>query len=240
VSPSHRTLAVTALMLVIAHSPAWAQPAPATVPSLEPQATQPSPPGPAMPPASPPIGDRPGGGQPAVKGAAAEPRTPTGLSAAARQALPADATSMHTLQLPGRTVSFKATAGIITLENAAGMPDAEVGYIAFTLPGRDARTRPVTFAINGGPGSASAWLNVGALGPWRLPMERADLVPSAIPEIVPNAETWLDFTDLVFLDPVGTGYSRLIPAGLKSVAASRPPGSTGYNRYRPGRGIPDR
>ena len=62
--------------------------------------------------------------------------------------------------------------------------------------------------FNGGPGASSAYLQLGALGPWRLPLD--GVVPSSPPAIVPNQETWLDFTDLVFVDPVGTGYSRFI------------------------------
>ncbi len=68
----------------------------------------------------------------------------------------------------------------------------------------------MTFAINGGPGAASAYLDIGVLGPWRLPMGPEKIVPSQPAELVPNADTWLDFTDLVFIDPVGTGFSRLV------------------------------
>jgi carboxypeptidase C (cathepsin A) len=71
----------------------------------------------------------------------------------------------------------------------------------------------VTFAVKGGPGAASAYLHLGALGPWRLPLEGSTVSASATPALVPNAETWLDFTDLVFIDPVGTGYSRGVGSG---------------------------
>ncbi len=91
-----------------------------------------------------------------------------------------------------------------------GTPEAEIAYVAYTLPGADPATRPVTFAVNGGPGAASAYLNIGAIGPWRLPMDPSGPVPSQDVTLVPNAETWLPFTDLVFVDPVGTGFSRLI------------------------------
>src|SRR5690606_36303156 len=70
--------------------------------------------------------------------------------------------------------------------------------------------RPVSFAVNGRPGAASAYLHIGALGPWRLPMGEARIVPWQPVGLAPNAETWLDFTDLVFIDPVGTGFSRLV------------------------------
>ncbi|MDO9714113.1 hypothetical protein Q7A36_37785 [Paracraurococcus sp. LOR1-02] len=71
----------------------------------------------------------------------------------------------------------------------------------------------MTFVLNGGPGASSAWLHLGALGPWRLPMAGDAALPSAPPDLLPNAETWLDFTDLVFVDPVGTGYSAFARPG---------------------------
>jgi len=78
------------------------------------------------------------------------------------------------------------------------------------LDGADTHSRPVTFFINGGPGAASAYLQLGCAGPWRLSIEGDAAVSSASPELKPNAETWLDFTDLVFIDPVDTGYSRFV------------------------------
>jgi carboxypeptidase C (cathepsin A) len=94
------------------------------------------------------------------------------------------------------------------LTEPAGEPQANIAYIDYQLDIPDQRARPVTFVLNGGPGASSAWLQLGALGPWRLPLSGGAALPSAIPDLVPNAETWLDFTDLVFLDPVGTGYSE--------------------------------
>ncbi len=123
--------------------------------------------------------------------------------------LPADAVTHHTLALPnGQTLHFTATAGGIRLTDPQGKPQAELAFIAYTLDGAD-QARPVTFAMNGGPGSASAWVQLGAMGPWRLPLSGDAARPSAAPVLVDNAQTWLDFTDLVFLDPAGTGYSRL-------------------------------
>jgi carboxypeptidase C (cathepsin A) len=71
----------------------------------------------------------------------------------------------------------------------------------------------VTFLFNGGPGASSAWLQLGNLGPWRLAINGDAVDSSASPNLQPNAETWLDFTDLVFIDPVGTGYSRFVATG---------------------------
>ena len=132
-------------------------------------------------------------------------------AAAEKPRLPADSTTEHTLSLEGRTLAFTATAGSIRLEDADGAPQAEIAYVAYQLDGADAARRPVTFAINGGPGAGSAWLQLGALGPWRLPMK--DLSPSSPPDLVDNADTWLDFTDLVFIDPPGSGYSRIVASG---------------------------
>ena len=125
--------------------------------------------------------------------------------------LPPDSTTHHKLDLAGRSISFTATAGKIRLFDAAqGNPQTDVAYIAFRRDDMPVATRPVTFVFNGGPGYASAWLNLGALGPWRLPMGADAAYPSAPPEVVPNDQTWLDFTDLVFIDPPGTGYSRIL------------------------------
>jgi carboxypeptidase C (cathepsin A) len=123
--------------------------------------------------------------------------------------LPAEASSHHSLALPDRKLVFTAKAGAVTFEDEKRAVVAEIGYFAYLLDGAEARKRPVTFAINGGPGSASAWLHLGALGPWRLPMTPQSAHPTAPVDLLPNAETWLDFTDLVFIDPVGTGYTRL-------------------------------
>jgi carboxypeptidase C (cathepsin A) len=127
--------------------------------------------------------------------------------------LPADVTTQHTLELPDRTLRFSATAGAIRLADNKGAPRAEVAFIAYRLDGADPRSRPVTFVFNGGPGMASGWLQVGAVGPWRIRLGVDATIPSASPDPLPNAETWLDFTDLVFIDPPGTGYSRILASG---------------------------
>uniref|UniRef100_UPI001FED805E S10 family peptidase n=1 Tax=Beijerinckia sp. L45 TaxID=1641855 RepID=UPI001FED805E len=125
--------------------------------------------------------------------------------------LPPPATTDHVLSVGGRTLHFKATAGAVRLSDGkSGEPLADIGYVAYQLEGADARTRPISVAINGGPGAASAWLDLGALGPWRLPLNAHDLSPSAATTVIDNADTWLDFTDLVFIDPPGTGYSRML------------------------------
>ncbi|MBO4227548.1 MULTISPECIES: S10 family peptidase [Bradyrhizobium] len=138
---------------------------------------------------------------------------PTSPSAAEQHRLPADSTTKHTLELPGRTLRFIATAGSIRVFDDKGEPQADIAYTSYQLDGTDRATRPVTFLFNGGPGSSSAWLQFGSAGPWRLPIDAETVTASASPEVRPNAETWLDFTDLVFIDPVGTGYSRFVASG---------------------------
>src|SRR5690606_23608255 len=124
--------------------------------------------------------------------------------------LPAPRTTMHELVLPDRTLAFRATAGALTLANADGRAEAEIAFVAYTREAAAPHTRPVTFAVNGGPGAASAYLHLGVLGPWILPMGSDSIVPSQAVSLAANPETWLDVTDLVFIDPVGTGFSRLI------------------------------
>ena len=142
--------------------------------------------------------------------AAARPAVP-GTETTRPEALPPSRSTRHVLALAGRELRFTATAGSVTLTDPQGTPQAAIGTIAYTLDGAPPGSRPVTFAINGGPGSASAWLHLGALGPWRVALEGA--TPSAPVRLLDNPETWLDFTDLVFIDPVGTGYSRFLATG---------------------------
>ncbi len=142
------------------------------------------------------------------RGAAATP-----APAAEQHRLPPDSTTRQTLALPGRTLEFTATAGSIRIFDGKGEPQADIAYTSYQLDGADRGTRPVTFLYNGVPRASSAWLQVGAAGPWRVSISGEGAVPSATPDLLPNAETWLDFTDLVFIDPVGTGYSRFVASG---------------------------
>jgi carboxypeptidase C (cathepsin A) len=139
--------------------------------------------------------------------------TPATPATAEQHKLPPDSTTRQTLELPGRTLAFSATAGSIRLFDDKGEPQADIAYTAYQLDGADRSSRPVTFVFNGGPGAASAWLQFGNNGPWRLAINADQVTPSASPDPQPNAETWLDFTDLVYIDPVGTGYSRFVGTG---------------------------
>jgi carboxypeptidase C (cathepsin A) len=139
--------------------------------------------------------------------------TPASPAAAEQHRLPPDSTTKQTLALPGRMLAFTATAGSIRLFDEKGEPQADIAYTAYQIDAADPATRPVTFFLNGGPGAASAYLQLGAAGPWRLAINAEAAIASASPDLQPNAETWLDFTDLVFIDPVGTGYSRFVATG---------------------------
>src|SRR3954469_6461507 len=139
--------------------------------------------------------------------------TPASPAIAEQHRLPPDSTTKHTLALPGRSLALTATAGSIRLFDNKGEPQADLAYTSYQLDGADARSRSVTFLFNGGPGAASAWLQFGDAGPWRLSFRGGGGGSSASPELLPNAETWLDFSDLVFIDPVGTGYSRFVATG---------------------------
>jgi carboxypeptidase C (cathepsin A) len=134
-------------------------------------------------------------------------------AASEQHRLPPDSTTKQTLVLSGRTLAFTATAGSIRLFNDKREPQADIVYTAYQLDGAEPTTRSVTFFFNGGPGAASAYLQLGNAGPWRLTINADGPVSSASPDLQPNAETWLDFTDLVFIDPVGTGYSRFVATG---------------------------
>lgn len=121
--------------------------------------------------------------------------------------LPPDAASEHSIALDGRTLSYRAVAGTLPIFDTSGEQKAAVFYTAYTIPDANAARRPVTFVFNGGPGAASAFLHLGLVGP-RI----ADFGPSghdgAAATLRDNPQTWLEFTDLVMIDPVGTGWSR--------------------------------
>jgi carboxypeptidase C (cathepsin A) len=117
----------------------------------------------------------------------------------------------QSLKLPGRTLRYQTTAGTMNLADEAGKPTAHFFFVAYRLlgdPPLDPATRPMTFLFNGGPGAASVWLHLGTVGPQRVALQPGGQ-PLAPPyTLVPNEQTWLDLSDLVFIDPVGTGYSR--------------------------------
>ncbi len=118
---------------------------------------------------------------------------------------PADKTVRQSTVVGGKTIAYDATVGSLPVLDEKGKTIADVMYIAYTMPGAN---RPVTFALNGGPGASSVYLNLGALGPKRVQFGAEGNSPSDPATALDNPGSWIDFTDLVFIDPVGTGFSR--------------------------------
>ena len=115
----------------------------------------------------------------------------------------------HRVTINGELVEYIATAGTLLLKEDGGDPKASIFFIAYTLKGEiDLATRPVTFSFNGGPGSSSVWLHLGLLGPRRILMDDSGNNLSPPYQLIDNEYSLLDVTDLVFIDPVSTGYSR--------------------------------
>ena len=114
----------------------------------------------------------------------------------------------HTLTLNNKELSYTASVGMMPLKDDKGDIQAQIFHTAYTLDSADSSTRPLIFVFNGGPGSASIWLHMGALGPKRVDMGAEGFLPPPPFKLIDNAHTWLDLGDLVFIDPVGTGYSH--------------------------------
>lgn len=121
---------------------------------------------------------------------------------------PKDASVKQVTHVAGKTLNYTATVGSLPVRDDKGKKIAEVVFTAYTLDGPRDPSRPITFAFNGGPGAASVYLNLGAIGPKRIQFGAQGDSPSDPARLVDNPGTWLDFTDMVFIDPVGTGYSR--------------------------------
>jgi carboxypeptidase C (cathepsin A) len=121
---------------------------------------------------------------------------------------PAHVETHHTIQLGQRTVDYRAVAETIALSNGKGEKTASVFTIAYLADAKPGQTRPVAFLFNGGPGAAAVFLHLGAVGPRIMEPTPGGTVPNPPVRLVDNPATWLDFTDLVFVDPVGTGFSR--------------------------------
>jgi carboxypeptidase C (cathepsin A) len=149
----------------------------------------------------------------AVSIAAAKPpddsTTEPSTQPSAESSLDKLSTTEHSLSLNGQTISYTATAGTISMKDESGKPKANFFFVSYVKkPGDDLDKRPITFVFNGGPGAAAVWLHLGAVGPQRIQLG-ADGLPTAPPyHLIDNDQSWLDLTDLVFIDPIGTGFSR--------------------------------
>ncbi len=128
----------------------------------------------------------------------------------------------HRARLGGRDLDYTVTCGTIVMKEEAekdGKAEsdkarASVFFVAYTLDGAEPESRPLTFSFNGGPGSSSVWLHLGLLGPKRVELDDEGYAPPPPGRLVDNEHSLLDRSDLVFIDPVGTGYSRMV-AGEK-------------------------
>ena len=118
------------------------------------------------------------------------------------------------LSLNGKILSYTATTGRLPIKRDDGKTEAEMFFVAYTLDGQEAAKRPLTFAFNGGPGSASVWLHMGALGPKRVVLQPNGFMPAAPYRLEDNPDTLLDRSDIVMVDAMATGYSRAATAEL--------------------------
>ena len=117
----------------------------------------------------------------------------------------------HTIRLGGQTIPYKATAGTILLKDDKGETNGSIFYMAYIRSDvKDLSQRPLAFLYNGGPGSSSVWLHMGAFGPRRVITSNAEATPPAPYKLVDNEQCLLDRADLVFIDPVGTGFSHAV------------------------------
>lgn len=122
----------------------------------------------------------------------------------------------HSVRVGSTQLNYTVTTGFMPLKNVvSGDTEARIFYMAYTMDNPPAK-RPLMFSFNGGPGSASVWLHLGALGPRRIKMLDDGMMPPPPYEMEDNQQTWLTETDMVFIDPVGTGYSRAAKPELSS------------------------
>jgi carboxypeptidase C (cathepsin A) len=153
------------------------------------------------------------GGEPRPPDAKAqEPKNPNGCDAASIKE--DSSVTEHSIRIGGQTIAYKATAGYILLKNDKEEPTGLMYAVAYTRTDvKDLSQRPISFLYNGGPGSASMWLHMGAFGPRRVYTVNGQFTPPAPYKLVDNGESLLDKTDLVFIDAMGTGYSHAVCKG---------------------------
>ncbi len=114
----------------------------------------------------------------------------------------------HQITVDGKLLRYTATAGRLPIKRGDGKIEAEMFFVAYTLDGPDTGKRPLTFCFNGGPGSASVWLHMGAVGPKQVVLQPNGFMPAPPYRMVDNSNTLLDRSDLVFVDAIATGFSR--------------------------------
>jgi carboxypeptidase C (cathepsin A) len=121
----------------------------------------------------------------------------------------------HTVRLDGRDIKYTATTGTLPIRSDEGKVAARMFFVAYTKDGEDVKTRPVSFLYNGGPGSATVWLHMGSFAPKRVQMADEGFQPAPPYRLVDNDNSLIDTTDLVFVDAISTGYSRVV-AGVNA------------------------
>jgi carboxypeptidase C (cathepsin A) len=155
--------------------------------------------------------DLPQGHPPIPSAHTTDARIPESKSAdsgkAAGPVLPPTSITHHTITVAGAALDYTAEAGTIPLPGSDNKTAADVFYVAYTREPLNTK-RPITFVFNGGPGAAAAYLHLGGIGPRAIEVNDKGEVQGPPPALTDNPSTWLDMTDLVFVDPVGTGYSR--------------------------------
>jgi len=177
-----------------AETPQAAQPEPQAAPAEAPQ--------PQMPPSTPANRAATPGGR--GRGGAGNPGPAVGGEVDETPVV-----THHSINVGGKTIAYTATVAQMPLNDPSGATEAHIFYMAYTLDGvKESAQRPLTFCFNGGPGSASVWVHMGGMGPRSPKLLPNGAMPPPPYELKDNPDTWLDRTDLVFIDPVGTGYSR--------------------------------
>ncbi len=117
----------------------------------------------------------------------------------------------HHIVIDHKKLHYQAKAAEMIIELGDRKAKGRIFYVAYTMKNASQKDRPLTFAFNGGPGAASVWLHMGGLGPKRVVLNKDGTVPPPPGDYTTNPQTWLAFTDLVFVDPIGTGFSRAEP-----------------------------
>ena len=121
----------------------------------------------------------------------------------------------HTLRLDGRDIKYTATTGTLPIRLDDGKVVARMFFVAYTKDDEDVKTRPISFLYNGGPGSATVWLHMGSFAPRRVQLANDGFQPAPPFRLIENENSLLDVTDLVFIDAIDAGYSRVV-AGVNA------------------------
>src|SRR5262245_10692849 len=157
----------------------------------------------------------PAGAKPAAKSGTPASKSDAGAKPESGAADTIPVVTHHECTVDGKPLRYTVTTGMLPLRSETGETEARIFFMAYTAEGRGGpATRPLMFSFNGGPGSSSVWLHLGALGPKRVKMLSEGGMPPPPYQLVDNPHTWLDRADLCFIDPVGTGYSRAMKPEL--------------------------